>query len=675
MQQKPKILVLGHDASQQAALAMLFAAEPFEPTFASVDALTVELDRSPTLAVLCSDPAVSAWRDDAGRGRPYTPSIALVTAERVAELSEATVDAITDFLVLPIEGPELLARVRRLVDHALDPNELADRDRGDAIVLELTQALASSLDLREILFTVVTRIASVVRVDRVSIVLAPEPDSEDVGYVVVTSDDWQISNLKLDLGKYPEIQRVLRTQKPLTIEDVGTHPVLGGMRDELQHIRLRSLTLVPIVWDDQARGVLFLRAVPERGKLLPREVRFCRIVAEAAAVALRNARILHSLREETRKITHARVEAERRAEALKRYADLFASLADGIALLDAEGRLLFANPCAYEIAGHPVDARRGEKIKGVIHPDDRDRVKQIWVGCLGGNFPRNVDLRIVRTDGASVTCSVSFASLMDGEGAVLVSFRDVTDQRRLEEELVHTKEFLESLIDASPDGIVAADMKGAIILFNKGAQRIYGYRSGDVIGKMSVRALYPGDGARQVMAMVRSPLHGGEGRLESVRIEAQDSTGARLPILLSAAMIYRDGKPVATFGIFTDLRERLRVEERLSQAQQKLAVSAKQALIAELAGTAAHELNQPLTSVMGYAELLARQLDRGSKQHHAADIIVREAERMADIVRKIGKITRYETKSYVGDQKILDLDRAVEEGPGTTTIENAPKRR
>ena len=138
-----------------------------------------------------------------------------------------------------------------------------------------------------------------------------------------------------------------------------------------------------------------------------------------------------------------------------------------------------------------------------------------------------------------------------------------------------------------------------------------------------------------------------------------------LPIMLSAAMIYDEqGKPSATVGIFTDLREKLRVEERLAQAQQKLAVTEKQALIAELAGTAAHELNQPLTSVIGYGELLQRKLSSGSPEHHAAEVIVREAERMADIVRKIGKITRYETKSYVGAQKILDLDKATDDAEG-----------
>ena len=100
------------------------------------------------------------------------------------------------------------------------------------------------------------------------------------------------------------------------------------------------------------------------------------------------------------------------------------------------------------------------------------------------------------------------------------------------------------------------------------------------------------------------------------------------------------------------------MEARLTEAQEELRAREKQALIAELAGAAAHELNQPLTSVMGYAELLKRRLERDSAPYAAAEVIYNEAERMAEIVRKIGKITRYETKSYVGHARILDLDRS-----------------
>jgi PAS domain S-box-containing protein len=275
-----------------------------------------------------------------------------------------------------------------------------------------------------------------------------------------------------------------------------------------------------------------------------------------------------------------------------------------------------------------------------------------------GQFPHDVDIHMLHHDGRPIVINGSFAPLGGTEGAVLLSFRDVTEDRRTRDELLRTRNFLQSLIEASVDAIVAADMRGTIILFNRGAQELYGYDAEHVINKMHVGKLYPGDGARSIMRMLRSTGHGGPGRLEPVRIEAVDSSGSIFPISLTAAFIYEGHRAIASFGIFTDLRERMRVEQQLAQAQEQLAVSEKQALVAELAGATAHELNQPLTSVMGYAELLTRKVSPDSSVHRAAEYIHQEAARMAEIVRKIGQLTRYETKSYVGDQRILDLDRA-----------------
>jgi len=130
---------------------------------------------------------------------------------------------------------------------------------------------------------------------------------------------------------------------------------------------------------------------------------------------------------------------------------------------------------------------------------------------------------------------------------------------------------------------------------------------------------------------------------------------------MTASIVYEGEREVATVGILTDLRERIRMEQRLLDAQQKLQLSEKQALVAELAGAAAHELNQPLTSIMGYAQLIGRQSDKDAKHMRAVNVIMSEAERMAGIVKKIGKITKYETTDYVGGAKMLDLDRAAPE--------------
>jgi PAS domain S-box-containing protein len=584
-----------------------------------------------------------------------------------------------DLVRWPREAEELRFRMRAHLRVAETIAELADKERDAKAMLELTQTLSSSLDFSEILYTVVRRIAEVVNVDRVSIVLAPEtPDAAEgplsFGYVVAASDNQGITNLRIELARYPEIVEVLRTRKPLTIHDAATHPVLEGVRSAVPQDVLGALTLLPIMWQEEAMGVLFLRAAPSRGQLRAREIEFSQIAANATAVALRNARVMQTLRDQTQQVNFARFEAERRLRALKRYANLFTSAADGLVAVDQNGQLLFANPRAFEISGLTEADVRNQPLIQLLAIDDRLRMLRIWRGVRQtGSYPRDVDLHVQLAAGVR-TFNCSFSSLIEGDGAVLFSFRDVTKDRAVATELAKTKEFLESLIDASVDAIIAADMQGRILLFNTGAEHIYGWSQSEVIGKMHVTDLYPPGGARDVMRMLKTPGHGGVGRLEPIRFDAVDRHGRRVPITLSAAMILDEtGRPYATVGIFTDLREKLRVEERLQQAQEKLAISEKQALIAELAGTAAHELNQPLTSVMGYAELLARKTSAGTPEHRAASVIVKEAERMADIVRKIGKITKYETKSYVGAQKILDLDRAAgEEKSGEKSIPAMP---
>jgi signal transduction histidine kinase len=77
-----------------------------------------------------------------------------------------------------------------------------------------------------------------------------------------------------------------------------------------------------------------------------------------------------------------------------------------------------------------------------------------------------------------------------------------------------------------------------------------------------------------------------------------------------------------------------------------------------LAGAAAHELNQPLTSIIGYAQLIERQSEVDAPHLRAVNVILREGDRMAEIVKKIGRITKFETKEYVGHATILDLDKS-----------------
>jgi PAS domain S-box-containing protein len=586
------------------------------------------------------------------------PVVVLTALDSDDEIQRVFSSGADDYVHKPFRQAELIARIRGQMRMREYVERLSRRERDSQMILEMTQALASSLDIRDILFTVVQRVADFAHVDRCSIVLVG--DSGNLGYVVATSDDEQLRDLPIELAKYPEIRQVLDTGHSLVIRDAQLHPLLEAVRQSEAHLEFASLALVPIVNDQRPMGVIFLRA-RRQAAFADQEMALVHTVASATAIALRNARLLQSLRDETQQSTFARVEAERRVELFQRYADFFESAADGMIVVDREGKVLFANPRAREIIGFSESDLASMTFEGLLVPEENARAQRLRRGFAEGVYPRGVDLIVNTKHGEPIVISVSFSSVLHEDNAVLFSFRDVTLERKLAVELKQTKEFLERVIDSSVDGIVSADLSGRVLLFNRAASRMFGYRPSDVVGKMSVERLYPPGVARDVMKQIRDPKFDGPGRLEDYRVDMIAASGEALPVTLSAALIMDNGHPVGSVGIFTDMREKLRMEARLLKAQDELQMREKQAIVAELAGAAAHELNQPLTSVIGYAELLRRGLKDNSQFCNAASVIISEAERMAEIVRKIGKITRYETKSYVGGAKILDLEKASEE--------------
>ena len=597
------------------------------------------------------------------RARPETkdlPIVVLTALDGEDEIAKAFEAGADDFVRKPFKPVELVARVRGQLRLRQAMDALARKEKDAQVVLELTQALASNLDFRGILFTVVQRLAEVAKVDRVSIVLVRE--QENVGYVVAASDDEQLRDLPIDLTKYPEIQQVLSSGEALVVEDAATHPLMEIVRGQGK-ATFASLSILPILYEGKPMGVLFLRS-RRMGAFAEREVDLCQTIASAMAIALRNARVLQTLRDQTQQVTVARFEAERRMRSLQRYADFFESSADGIVVVDAEGKLLFSNPKAREITGYQETDLRGKGLREIFGEEDVGIAQDLRDGFLQGNFPKDIDIKIKTQDGRRVIVNVNTASVLREEGAVLCSFRDVTQQREVEAELTKTKDFLQRVIDSSVDAIISADMGGRIVLFNRAAERIYGKTSSEVVGT-DVRTLYPDGTAKRIMKMIRA----GGGRIEGLKVDIVDAENAVVPVSFSGALIFEGARPVGSVGIFTDLREKMRMEQRLQQAQEQILAQERQAIIAELAGAAAHELNQPLTSVLNYATLLKRLLQTGTPAAGAADVIEGEAERMAEIVRKIGKITKYETKSYVGKQKILDLDRASEEATGATQPE------
>lgn len=567
-----------------------------------------------------------------------------------------------DFLRTPYRPAELVARVRCHLRMRAYVETLSRNERDARAVSDLTKTLATTQDLHAVLFTAAQRLADIARVDRCSIVLVL--DGTNVGQVAASSDDPTLTNLEIDLANYPEIREVIASRLPLVIHHTQSHPLLDLVRLTLPPGAPASLALVPILHETRTMGVVFLRATLPM-TIGEHELSVAQTVANAIAIALRNAHVAKRLRDRTERVNFARLKAEQRLRLLKRYAAFFESGADGIFVTDTDWQVLFSNAKARAIAGFSESELHGRRFDEVVIDAERPCLAALAEGFTRGIYPQNLDVHLRRPDGGSVVISINFSGVLRDSCSTLLSFREVTRERQVEAEFKRTKEFLENVISSSANAIVSVDRTGTVRLFNRAAERCLGRSAEEVVGHLRAMSLFPESVSVELAAILRSPEGTRHPRIDDHPSYVVGRSGEPIPVSLSASQLFDGDSAEGAVIVFTDLRDKMRMEAKLNAAQEELQAREREVVIAELAGATAHELNQPLTSIMGYAELLKRKLDPSSTVFSAAEIIMSEAERMAEIVRKIGKITRYETKSYVGAAKILDLDRASDEPTGS----------
>ncbi|MBT8370173.1 MAG: PAS domain S-box protein, partial [Deltaproteobacteria bacterium] len=174
----------------------------------------------------------------------------------------------------------------------------------------------------------------------------------------------------------------------------------------------------------------------------------------------------------------------------------------------------------------------------------------------------------------------------------------------LEEKLYRTNSLLENLLLSAADCVIAADMKGDIFLFNASAEAIFEYSKEEAKNSINVRDIYPGDGARQVMKLLRSDAYGGKGRLKNYHTNARIKSGEEIPISLYASVIYEEGQEVASIGFFHDLRDHIRIQKELEDTQVQLLQAEKMSSLGKLAAGVAHQINNPLGGITLFAKLM-----------------------------------------------------------------------
>ena len=318
------------------------------------------------------------------------------------------------------------------------------------------------------------------------------------------------------------------------------------------------------------------------------------------------------------------VDQTQRKQMEEAYRRLFENVGCGVFISAKEGKFIDANKALLDMLGYES---REEFLKINIskdlymRPEDRQKFMEI-IDREGRVTDYEVDLK--RKDGTPVPVLFTSHVRYDQTGKILGYEGlnvDLTQRKEIEKQLHEAHDFLDNIIKSSPNAIMATGMKGNILLWNKAAEEIIGYKADEAIGKMNIRAVYPEGIARQVMKMLRSPEYGGIGKLRSYPLVYKRRDGEVIEGNLSAAIIYDDqGKETATVGVFVDLSERLEMEHKLRETQEHLLQSEKLAAMGKLTSQIAHELNNPLYGIMNTLELLKTEVSPQSKRRRILEM-------------------------------------------------------
>ena len=342
------------------------------------------------------------------------------------------------------------------------------------------------------------------------------------------------------------------------------------------------------------------------------------------------------------------------------FRNLFEHVACGVFISSKEGKFLNANHALLDMLGYnDKDEFLSIDIANdlYVRPEERQKFKKM-IERDGRVIDYEVEFK--RKDGSTVPVLLTGHVRYDQQGNV-IGYEglnlDITRRKLMERQLKEAHDFINKIIQSSPNAITATDMKGNILIWNRAAEETIGYKAADVIGKMNIQKIYPDEMARKVMQMLRKPEHGGVGRLKAYPMVYVRQDGAVIEGNLSAAIIYdASGKEIATVGSFVDLKERLEMERALRRTQEQLLQSEKLAAMGRLTSQIAHELNNPLYGIMNTLELLKTEIPPEGKRRKVLEMALSETVRLSDLLRKMLSFSKpdQEEKQAVDLNTVLD---------------------
>jgi PAS domain S-box-containing protein len=340
-----------------------------------------------------------------------------------------------------------------------------------------------------------------------------------------------------------------------------------------------------------------------------------------------------------RDITETKEQEIRLKETEQDYKRLFEHVGSGVYVSSKEGKFINVNKALIDMLRYEdtqslleIDLTRDLYVR----PEDRKKFQEL-IEKEGRVIDYEVDFK--RKDKTTIPVLLTSHVRYD-QGGNIVGYEgitvDLSHRKQMEKEVKETRDFLINIIQSSPNAVMASDLKGKIILWNRGAENILGHRSEDVIGKLNISEVYPPGMNNRVMEMMRSAEYGKPGELRYFPILFKRKDGENIEGSVSASIIYdENANEMASVAILVDLSERLAMERKLYRTQEQLLQSEKLAAMGRLISQIAHELNNPLYGIMNTLELMKTEIPPENRRRKLLDMSLSETVRLADMLKKM----------------------------------------
>ena len=288
---------------------------------------------------------------------------------------------------------------------------------------------------------------------------------------------------------------------------------------------------------------------------------------------------------------------------------IFEASVDGIIVVDNKGVLTRANNAFLKMLGYSREELIGmhsRKFSTGI-PEHIATNREMYALLMEKGKVSPVEIVYKKKDGSQLFVEQSAAYVKDKKenpsGSVGI-IRDITEKKKLEQEIKETRDYLESIFEASVDGIIVTNNTGFLTMANNAFLKMLGYSREELIG-MNTREFSTGVPEHRAAQMEMFALLMEKGKVPPVEMGWKKKDGSSLPVEQTvAALNDKKGNLSGVVAILRDITEKKKAEEKQRQLQHQLIQAEKMASIGRLAGGIAHEINNPLSGVVTNLELV-----------------------------------------------------------------------